>query len=254
MQMARWIKRCYVSLYNELLRNKVDYISNNFESFGALKARLENKEANIYKINNDFFVFNKYPRLLIFFVDSPKKIKLPKCYIKITKHDEKVQKFLALNDFRVCEKYVKYELDLSKQDIAYLDIQAKGIKVAKQDDALKIYEFLCRFFSPIYEIYLGVKQIKQKCAKNEVLVYKKDENIYGVLIFSTFFNTHLDFIAVDKQNAPKNLAFLLLCALNQVARHKITLFTQNNNHKAINFYERFGFKAKIESNIFLFTN
>ena len=92
--MARWIKRCYVSLYNELLRNKVDYISNNFESFGALKARLENKEANIYKINNDFFVFNKYPRLLIFFVDSPKKIKLPKCYIKITKHDEKVQKFL----------------------------------------------------------------------------------------------------------------------------------------------------------------
>lgn len=222
-----------------------NFITNNVYTLSQIKAKLENGSMKISAINDDYFI--QEGDFLNYFIRENKSFNLAKNKIKIFYNnniDEKNLEFLKLNNFSFNEKYLHMSI-CGANGVKYNEIETN------KNDIEAIYSFLEKHFNGL--IYFSKNEIKEKLIKNEIIYTKNDKNIAGILVYSKILSgAFIDYIAIDKQIAQKDLAYKLMLEL-ALRQKNISLFVSENNEKAINFYKRFGFKKGVK-NMNIYTN
>lgn len=210
--------------------------------------KIEKNEFLISKNEDNFFIYTSQNALTFFINDDNKCFSLPDCVCKISARKEedfaKFDNFLNQNYFKTADalflmhhkKHIQNPL--LDNDIVY----AKDQNLAKD-----IHEFLSDFFGDTWMIYISQNDIKEKIAKNEILLDIYGGKITGVLIFSkNLGQVVIDYIATKKE-CRKNGAFLLMSKLfSDTENLSKKIFVSYENTHAIKFYERLGFE-KISS-------
>ncbi|MCV3376779.1 MULTISPECIES: GNAT family N-acetyltransferase [unclassified Campylobacter] len=191
--------------------------------------------------NNSFFFLNK--KLLFYFINEIKQYNLKPSFIRLIgnqeKYFEKHQLFLKLNNFK-CFQVFK-QMILKNENL--IPIEFDFIKKPTIDETAECYDFLNNNFE--YEFNLFYQKNNFKKHINNILYYKENGKICGVLLYSNILNNAiLDYIAVKPNLKYKNVAFALLnhFFLENTKAKFYKLYVDINNTKAIKFYKKSNFK------------
>lgn len=240
---------------NKILENFKVSFSNSFKLHNNLILpnelfdKLEKNELLLTQHENNFFIYTKQNALTFFINNDSKNFNLPSCVCKISARKEedfaKFDNFLNQNHFKTADAlFLMYnqkpiQNPLDDKDIVY----TKGENLAKD-----IHEFLSYFFGDTWMIYISQNDIKEKIAKNEILLDVYGGKISGVLIFSkNLGQIVIDYIATKKEYR-KNGAFLLMSKLfSDTSNLAKKIFVSYKNEHAIKFYERLGFEKLTSS-------
>ncbi|OCX43568.1 hypothetical protein A7X81_01015 [Campylobacter ornithocola] len=190
--------------------------------------------------NGNFFVYNK--KLLFYFINEIKQYNLKPSFVRLIgnqeKYFEKHNYFLKLNNFE-CFQILK-QMSLRNENLT--PIQFEFIKKPTIDETIECYNFLNDIFKYNFNLFYQKNNFKKYI--NNILCYKEDNKICGVLLYTNILNhTILDYIAIKSDLKHNNIAYALLNHFfieNKNAKF-YKLYVDINNAKAINFYKKSNF-------------
>lgn len=223
-------------LYNA--KNTTESINNIYENIDINNIYKEKYNDNIliYKDNLLFYVINN-----IYKIDN-----LKPSFVKIiTKNSntlKKHEKFLRLNNFKLLKTFK--QMILKNENLN--PIKFNFIQKSSLNDLEECYNFLTDIFKYEFELFYNKEKFKNYI--NNILIYKENNRICGVLLYNNTMNYHtqLEYIAVKNNLKYKNIAYALLNSFfleNQNTKF-YKLFVDIKNTKAINFYKKSNFIFK----------
>lgn len=239
--MVKSIERCLVVLFEEFLNvyNNGFKFSNNTLSIGNIKDKLEQNQAYLKRIEDNFFLTQN--GFITYFVNDICKFECQENYIKRiykTPICELENRFLSINKFSIFDKYIGMSLKNSGFSFQSYD----EVKKAKLNDTNKIYNFFINYFDKEY-LFISKTELRHRIQKGQVFVIKQDEKIIGGLVYFLNLNSaHLDFIAVSKEFRRSGSGRKLMSCFLGLNAGYFKLFVRDTNIKAIEFYKKFGFE------------
>lgn len=201
--------------------------------------------------NDNLFFLNK--KILFYFINKIKQYNLQPSFVRLIGNHEKYFKkheyFLKLNNFKCCGIFK--QMTLKNENLT--PIKFDFINKPSIDEATECYDFLNSNFK--YEFNLFYQRNNFQKYINNILYYKENNQICGVLLHTNIFNNAiLDYIVIKPNLKYKNIGYALLNHFfleNKNAKF-YKLYVNINNTKAINFYKRsnFVFSNKTELRIY----
>ncbi|MCH3688986.1 GNAT family N-acetyltransferase, partial [Campylobacter lari] len=185
--------------------------------------------------------------LLFYIINNTSKINnLKPSFVKIiTKNSnilEEHEKFLQLNDFKLLKTYKQMILKNDK----LAPIKFDFIQKPSLNDLEECYNFLINIFKYEFELFYNKKKFKDYI--ENILIYKENNRICGILLYDNIISYHsqLEYIAIKNSLNYKNVAYALLNSffLENQNKNFYKLFVDIENTKAINFYKKSNFIFK----------
>ncbi|EOY5111993.1 GNAT family N-acetyltransferase, partial [Campylobacter lari] len=155
---------------------------------------------------------------------------------------EEHEKFLQLNDFKLLKTYKQMILKNDK----LAPIKFDFIQKPSLNDLEECYNFLINIFKYEFELFYNKKKFKDYI--ENILIYKENNRICGILLYDNIISYHsqLEYIAIKNSLNYKNVAYALLNSffLENQNKNFYKLFVDIENTKAINFYKKSNFIFK----------
>ncbi|TKX30215.1 N-acetyltransferase [Campylobacter sp. MIT 12-5580] len=220
-------------------------LQNYYEGMQSLKEKLLSSKLTLKQIEHNFFFYEKNSKLLHFFIShTHKDFKLKNSIIKLIYKRQKellnFKDFLEYNHFQGFESFVQMRL----KNETLKPINFDFVEFARLEDLHDLKDFFTSYFDEQFLFVYDEADLQAKIRKKEILCVKELGKIKAALSFSVQLGcANLDFIASSIKQEHKNAGYALLnhfFILNQKA-YFFKLFVNENNEKAINFYQRAGF-------------
>ncbi|QKF57890.1 putative acetyltransferase [Campylobacter ornithocola] len=207
---------------------------------------ISQKDSLIQKDKNNFFFYDN--KLLFYFVNDIKKYNLKPSFVKLIGNNEKYflkhEEFLALNDFKLYQTFK--QMTLKNENLNFFKFEF--IKKPVLEDIEECYNFLSDVFKHEFNLFYKKQNFQRYI--NNILIYKENNKIRGILFYSSHLNyAYLDYIATQKNLRYKYISYALLnhFFIENKDKKFYKLFVNIDNFKAINFYKRSNFNfTKLE--------
>lgn len=217
-------------------KNTNESISNIYENMNNIYQEKYNDNTLIYKDNLLFYIINNICK-----IDN-----LKPSFVKIITKNldvlERHEKFLQLNNFKLLKTFK--QMILKNENLN--PIKFNFIQKLSLSDLEECYNFLLNIFKYEFELFYNKEKFKNYI--NNILIYKENNRICGVLLYNNTINYHaqLEYIAVKNNLKYKNIAYALLNSFFLENQNKkfYKLFVDTKNTKAINFYKKSNFAFK----------